>query len=143
MTASLSLPRRREESLKQPGASDRPRILVVNDDDDSLFLLDRSVRRALPEADVVLMHSAVAALRYFEEHRVAAVVTDNRMPEMDGLTLVRRIREYDATVPILMVTGSLEVPAAAIEAGASACVSRLCWNSVGTELRNLLPVQWK
>lgn len=129
-------------SLDQRGP-DRPVILVVNDDEDSLYLLARSLRRALPEAELVLMDGSLAALSYFHDHSVTAVVTDNRMPEMDGLTLVRRIRERDAQVPILMVTGASGLAEAAVEAGANCCLSRLCWSEVGVELRNLLPVQWK
>lgn len=116
-------------------------ILLVNDDEDSLYLLSRSVRRALPEAELVLMTRAEEALDFAQHHPVAAVVTDNRMPEMDGLTLVRRIRERDALVPILMVTGSVDVAPAAAAAGANACFSWLSWAGVGAELRNLLSVQ--
>ena len=41
-----------------------------------------------------------------EARRVDAVITDQNMPEMDGLTLVRRLRAIDeyATTPILLLT---------------------------------------
>ena len=57
----------------EPHASPRLRVLVVNDDEDSLYLLGRSVRQALPEAELVLMESSIPALSYFQEHAVTAV----------------------------------------------------------------------
>ena len=89
------------------------------------------------------MPCSASALQFFHDHRVTAVVTDNRMPGMDGLTLVRRIRERDAQVPILMVTVALEVAQHAADAGANGCIARLGWAEVGAELRNLLTVEWK
>lgn len=141
MTAAQSFASEREPGLDRSREPTRPCILLVNDDEDSLYLLSRSVRRALPEAELVPMSRSLDALRFAQSHRIAAVVTDNRMPEMDGLTLVRRIRERDPQVPILMVTGSMDVAAAAAEAGANACLSWLSWAGVGAELRNLLSVQ--
>lgn len=141
VTGVQSCSSNREPEVDLTGVSARRCILLVNDDEDSLFLLSRSVRKALPEADLVSMSRSVEALRFAQSHPIAAVVTDNRMPEMDGLTLVRRIRETDAHVPILMVTGSMDVAAAAAEAGANACLSWLSWAGIGEELRNLLLVQ--
>jgi len=52
-----------------------------------------------------------------------AVITDQNMPEMDGLTLVRRLRAIDeyATTPILLLTteSSTEIKQRGREAGAT------------------------
>src|SRR4051812_6762263 len=82
------------------------RVLLVNDDDDALFLLGRAVRRAIPDVEIALLRDGPSALAYCAEHHVDAVVTDNTMPRMDGITLARSIRQRDARVPILMVTNS-------------------------------------
>lgn len=116
----------------------RQRVLLVNDDEDSLFLLGRAVRRALPEAEVTLLRAAPEALRYFETHPVDAVVTDNKMPVMDGLTFVRSIRSRDTRVPILLVTSSAELAQEAADAGVTAYLPCARWNDVGEALRGLL-----
>ncbi|HVU33711.1 MAG TPA: response regulator [Opitutaceae bacterium] len=116
----------------------RTRILLVNDDDDALFLLGRSVRRALPEADVALLRDAPTALAYCQQHHIDALVTDNTMPHMDGLTLVRAVRQRDRTLPIVMVTNSTHLSQQATEAGVTAYLPSARWSDVGTTLAALL-----
>lgn len=116
----------------------RTRVLLVNDDDDALFLIGRSVRRALPDADVALIHDGPAALEYCEKHGIDALVTDNTMPHMDGLSLVRAIRERHRAIPILMVTNSTHLGQAAAEAGVTAYLPAARWSEVGQELATLL-----
>ena len=48
------------------------------------------------------------------------IVTDVRMPEMDGLTLLNRLQEMHVTLPVVVITGHGDVPmaVAAMKAGA-------------------------
>ena len=108
-----------------------PRVLLVNDDEDALFLLRRSVSRALPEAEIALLHDGRAALNYFNSHHVDAIVTDCTMPEMDGLSFVRAVREKDRTIPILMVTNSTHLGKDATQAGVTEYLPCARWNEVG------------
>ena len=50
-----------------------------------------------------------------------AIVLDYRLPDLDGVTLIQRIREVDPNVPILMITGhgSIELAVEAMKAGAN------------------------
>lgn len=116
----------------------RLRVLLVNDDDDALFLLGRSVQRALPDAEVALLRDASSALAYARDHAVDAIVTDNTMPDMDGLSLSRAIRQRDPTVPILMVTNSTHLADQAARAGVTAYLPSARWNDVGEMLATLL-----
>jgi CheY-like chemotaxis protein len=117
----------------------RPRILLVNDDDDALFLLSRSVQRALPDAEVALSRDGPSALAYCEKHHVDAVITDNTMPHMDGLTLAREVRQRYGAIPILMVTNSVHLADDAAKAGITSYLPAARWNDVGTTLASLLP----
>ncbi len=41
----------------------------------------------------------------FRKGRVRVVISDIRMPNMDGLEVLRRVRDIDETVPVILVTG--------------------------------------
>ena len=117
----------------------RSRILLVNDDDDALFLLGRSVRRALPDAEVALLRDGASAVAYCEKHHIDVLVTDNTMPGMDGLTLARAVRKRHPTAPILMVTNSTHLAKEAEEAGVTSYLPSARWNDVGKIVASLLP----
>lgn len=89
---------------------------IIDDDDaarDALGFL-------LESADVPYA-SFDSAMAFLEIARTAkgCVVTDIRMPEMDGLELVRRLKELGVALPVIVMTGHGDVPLAveAMKAG--------------------------
>ncbi|HZX84082.1 MAG TPA: response regulator FixJ [Reyranella sp.] len=64
--------------------------------------------------------SAVAFLKVLPEVKDGCVVTDVRMPGIDGLELQRRLREFEQRLPVIVMTGHGDVPLAveAMKAGA-------------------------
>ncbi|WP_422002727.1 response regulator FixJ [Reyranella sp.] len=64
--------------------------------------------------------SAVAFLGLLPDVEDGCVVTDIRMPEMDGLELQRRLHDLEAGFPVIVITGHGDVPLAveAMKAGA-------------------------
>ena len=54
-----------------------------------------------------------AALEALQRDTYAAVLSDIRMPDMDGLSLLRAVREKDLDLPVLLFTGSPTVETAA------------------------------
>jgi two-component system, NtrC family, response regulator HydG len=52
----------------------------------------------------VAVSSGREALGWLKSHRVDALVTDLRMPEVDGLNLLRASRELDPTRPVILMT---------------------------------------
>jgi len=96
------------------------RIAVVDDQE--------PVRRALGEIlevygyDLILFESAEAFLAALDEASFGCVVTDVRMPGMDGIALVRAIlRRDEPPVPAILISGQADVPmaVAAMKAGAA------------------------
>jgi len=82
----------------------RPLVVVVDDEPG----LRRFMGMALQDHCRVLLaaHAAEAlALFRVEGQDIAALVTDIRMPGMDGLALAATLRDMGVTIPILFVSG--------------------------------------
>jgi two-component system C4-dicarboxylate transport response regulator DctD len=84
-----------------------PRVLVVDDDAD----LRASTVQALEIAGAAVqdLSSAERALDYISYGFPGVVLTDIRMPGMDGLTLMSRIHEIDREIPVILMTGHGDV----------------------------------
>ena len=96
------------------------RILLVDDDPALLEALPEALRLRLDRIDVDTCMTGMAALERIESSDYDAVITDIRMPGMDGLELLAAIRERRPGIPTLLITGHGEgdMAARAREAGA-------------------------
>lgn len=89
-----------------PGGS----VLFVDD--------ERSVRLAGQQAlelagfDVTACDGAERALRHLGRDWPGALVTDVRMPQIDGLELMERALALDPELPVILITGHGDVPMA-------------------------------
>jgi two-component system response regulator FixJ len=95
-----------------------PLVHVVDDDDavrDSLAVMLESAGFA------VRTYGSATALLAATMGTIGCVVTDVRMPEMDGLELQRRLAETGPPLPVIVMTGHGDVPIAveAMRAGAA------------------------
>ena len=85
-----------------PAPAGQKTILVVDD--------DRVGRESLAEAVAEMGYCALgasdaaAALRVVERQTVDLVLTDLRMPDVDGLELLRRLRERDSRIFVILIT---------------------------------------
>jgi DNA-binding response OmpR family regulator len=81
----------------------KARAVLIVDDDASLR---RMLRLTLLDGgfDVRLAENGRAALEAIAEQAPDAVVLDLEMPEMDGRTLIRELRERGIDVPVLIVS---------------------------------------
>ena len=82
------------------------KILLVDDNPDGLL-----VRRLLLEElglEVETAQNGEEGLRRFECGRYDVVVTDYRMPGMDGIEMIRRIRAQNAAARIILLSGFVE-----------------------------------
>ncbi|MFC3127688.1 sigma-54-dependent transcriptional regulator [Pseudoroseomonas globiformis] len=94
---------------------------------DVLFVDDDAVLReanlqsfSLAGLEAMAVPSAARALEVADAEFPGAVVTDLRMPGMDGMALFRRLREIDPDLPVILITGHGDIPmaVAAIQEGA-------------------------
>lgn len=81
----------------------RSRILLV-DDDERLRTAAAKVLAA-EGYGVAGVASSAAALEILKEENIALVISDLRLPEMDGLELLQKIRETQPDVDVVMITG--------------------------------------
>ena len=96
----------------------RGRILVVDDEPNARLGLERLLRQ---EGYVVRLEpDGLAALRAANEFAPDVVVTDLKMPVMDGIELLRKLREQDRGVAAIVTTafGEVQSAVAAMRAGA-------------------------
>mgnify|MGYP001454594609 CR=1 FL=1 len=94
------------------------RILLVDDEDGMRRLLSRVLTREGYETSAV--GSGAEALRLVASERFDLVVTDIKMPEMDGLQLLAELKEYEPSLPIIVITayGTIENAVQALRSGA-------------------------
>jgi DNA-binding NtrC family response regulator len=82
-----------------------PRVLIVDDDPALLQALPQTLRLRMSGVTVDTADSAVSALERITECDYDAIVSDIKMPGMDGLTLLAEILARRPETPTLMITG--------------------------------------
>lgn len=94
-------------NIETKGRLDDLLVLFVEDAEDVRELLPRFLSRR--GARVLCAHDGDAGLQLFKQHRPQIVISDIRMPNMDGIAMSREIRALDAEVPIIFLSAHNEV----------------------------------
>jgi len=89
---------------------DEPTIYVVDDDDALRDSLDFLLAAAGFSAKV--FESASSFLGVLSRVQAGCLITDIRMPDMDGLELLKRVKRERPWLPVIMMTGHGDVPLA-------------------------------
>jgi two-component system response regulator PilR (NtrC family) len=108
----------RSPSRTADDLSNAARVLVVDDEADIRELLDMTLARMGLACDCAA--SVAEAKQYLADHVYQLCLTDMRMPDGDGLSLVQHIGGHHPTLPVAVITahGSTENAVAALKAGA-------------------------
>jgi len=80
-------------------------ILVVDDDNTLLKFFKIHLNKFFSR--VIVVKNAKEAIDTLREKEIDLVLSDIRMPRMDGLQLMKRVRKHDAAIPVLMISGAL------------------------------------
>jgi len=91
----------------------RPRVLVVDDEASIRDLISKTL--ALAEYDVDLAPDGRTALERLRIIAYDLLITDLKMPGVDGLAVIREARRLKADIPVIIITG-FSTEASAIEA---------------------------
>jgi two-component system, NtrC family, response regulator AtoC len=96
----------------------RSTVLIVDDE----RTLARAIKAFLTESgyEAETAGDAEQALRLLETMRPDVVFTDVRLPGMNGIDLLRKVREFDAAIPVIIMTahGTIEGAVEAVKLGA-------------------------
>ena len=82
-----------------------PQILLVDDDTALLQALPQALSIRVNNLQVDTCDSAFEALEQIQDHDYDAIVSDIKMPGMDGLALLEKIQELRPETPTLLITG--------------------------------------
>lgn len=101
-------------------------LLVVDDDPMNRDLMAQQLEGLAEE--ILTARDGAAALDRLRAGFPGIVITDVRMPRMDGLELLRRAREIDAELPVILVTGHGDIAMAvqAMRDGAYDFIEKPC-----------------
>jgi DNA-binding NtrC family response regulator len=83
----------------------KPAIILVDDDTFILQILEHIMAALVPDYDVVAAVDGAAALALLAQRPVALVITDLRMPDMDGVALTVAIKAAMPQCPVILMTG--------------------------------------
>ena len=120
--------------------SDKTQSILVVDD-------DQQMRTALKEAisrigyDAVCAENPLEAMKTLENTSVAMIVTDMKMPKMDGLTFMKEIRKRSSNLPVLVITGFATVENAVEVMKEGACdylMKPFSFDSLTTTIENII-----
>ena len=80
-------------------------ILVVDDDDTLLKFFKIHLNKFFSR--VIVVKNAKEAVETLRTKSIDLVITDFRMPGMDGTQLMKKIRKHDPSIPVLIISGAL------------------------------------
>jgi two-component system response regulator RpfG len=119
------------------------KVLIVDDESTGRTILAKIIQQAEADASVDSFDNPREALQWLDHNHPDLIITDYRMPEINGVELIKRIRARPACqdIPIMMITVVSEksVRYDALEAGATAFLTRpIDQIECRTSCRNLL-----
>jgi DNA-binding NtrC family response regulator len=128
-------------------------ILIVDDELNILALLAMIISEEKTNHHVTTTSNPLEVLELVKTEDYDLVISDLKMPVMDGVELITEIRKMDSNIPILIITGSDSIKSAqeAIQKGAYNYITKpfrreqiliainraLEWQKMKTELRQL------
>ena len=119
-------------------------IYAIDDEPRLLRALHRAIEKAEPRAEIMDFPLATEAVRAIEAGgpRPDIVFSDIRMPQMDGLTLARRLKTLAPQAKVVFVTGYEEYSLDAYRVHASGYITKpVEVENVREEIENIMPAR--
>jgi two-component system response regulator RpfG len=122
------------------------KVLIVDDESTGRAILAKIIQQTVDDIIVKSFDNATSALEWLDNNHPDLIITDYRMPEINGVEMIKLIRSKPdcQDIPIMMITVVSEksVRYEALEAGATAFLTRpIDQIECRTSCRNLLKLQ--
>jgi len=85
-------------------ADEGERILIVDDRDLVLFVMERALEKLDLDCELVGVKSGREALEALEDRAFDLIITDLKMPDMDGVELTEQIRAMGSDAVVVWIT---------------------------------------
>lgn len=79
-------------------------VMIVDDEPDMLSMLKLVIGKKC-ECEVITAPSGSVAIELLEKHQPDVIVSDIKMPDLDGLALLKQIRDHDPAISVVIMTG--------------------------------------
>lgn len=108
------------------GANMIRKILFVDDDEEMLLAVKEGLEKYKDSFSVLFAEDGMEAVGVLERQNVSVVVTDLKMPRMDGFHLLAHVMENMPEIPVIIITGysTPEMKRLAKEGGAIGYISK-------------------
>ncbi|MBW2029923.1 MAG: response regulator [Deltaproteobacteria bacterium] len=81
------------------------KVLIVDDDTDTLQMIKKGLEKFHADLSAITAPDGLAALDILKKHTISLVLTDLKMPKMDGFGLMAAIMEHYPEIPVIVMTG--------------------------------------
>ena len=95
------------------------KLLIVDDEPDMLKLLGMIIRDKTPY-ETITTNNPAEALDLVKRGGYDLVITDLKMPGLDGVEMLEAVKKYDADIPVIIITayGTVETAEESLRKGA-------------------------
>jgi two-component system response regulator RpfG len=104
------------------------KVLIVDDESTGRTILSKIIQQVEDDIGVEAFDNPQEALNWLNDNHPDLIITDYRMPEMNGIEFIRKIRErpgmQDIPIVVITVVSERSVRYDALEAGATAFLTR-------------------
>ncbi len=80
------------------------KLLIAEDEDTLSYFLRRSLEDATPPFSVEVAGAGTEALRKAARSQFDLILVDLKLPDMDGLSLIKAVRQFDPFVKVIVMT---------------------------------------
>ena len=87
------------------------KILLVDDEKSILDEFEHTLK-TLTSYEVRTVSDSAQAISLCQKEQFDVLVTDVRMPKMDGVEAIKKIREFDKSIPIIVISAYVDDPKA-------------------------------
>lgn len=114
-----------------------PHFLLVDDNPEGRFIVSKTLLRHFPQARITEIDDSADAIEALKSEPVAAALVHKTL-DLDGLSLVKRLREVAPGLVIVYLSGNQKLEAAAEFAGATKFLHYDRWLMIGTLVADLI-----